>query len=152
LKECLYVLHSVLRGFGELFEEYGYFRPTSRMVGIDREARVKVWINSDFSSYLKSCPLDLERKFYPGGKTPESEDLIIWETIALFRREGLAMEPLPFLNVFSSRLTFSKARQLLGGYAAKAGIGIKHYLESLLPLIHDAVPSSSAPEGSDYDL
>lgn len=39
------------------------------MVGVDKEGRIKVWINSDFSNHIKSCPLDLELKFYPTGKT-----------------------------------------------------------------------------------
>lgn len=55
-EDCASMLYSVLCGFEKLFEWYGYFKPISSMIGIDCEARVKVWINQDFSQNFKHCP------------------------------------------------------------------------------------------------
>lgn len=47
--ENLYVLFSCLDGFEKLFHFVGYFRPEEDFICIDRDGRVKVWLNSDLS-------------------------------------------------------------------------------------------------------
>lgn len=47
--ENLYVLQSVLKGFGVLGGMFGCFEPTESMVGVDTSGRVKVWLNDNLS-------------------------------------------------------------------------------------------------------
>lgn len=44
-EELSYVLHEGLIAFRELFREFGLFRVTNRMIGVNEKGVAKVWIN-----------------------------------------------------------------------------------------------------------
>lgn len=45
----MYVLFNALDGFHKLFQEVGYFRIEEDLICMDKDGRVKVWLNPDLS-------------------------------------------------------------------------------------------------------
>lgn len=41
-------MNASLLGFKELFDKVGSFSVTDHLIGINSEAKIKVWVNSDF--------------------------------------------------------------------------------------------------------
>jgi hypothetical protein len=39
-----------LNGFKQLYDEFGYFTVTQKMIAIDRNGIVRVWLNENFGS------------------------------------------------------------------------------------------------------
>lgn len=60
--ENLYLLLSALDGLEKLYRSVGYFRPTEDLVCMDRDGRVKAWLNPDLSRCLPGAPSENARK------------------------------------------------------------------------------------------
>jgi hypothetical protein len=51
---------AAFEGFEKLYRSIGYFKTSEDMVGIDREGRVKVWLNSNYSKNYLYGPYYIE--------------------------------------------------------------------------------------------
>ena len=49
LSEGLYMLEVALEGYEKMFEKTGYFEVSPDMIGINRQGKVKIWINKNLS-------------------------------------------------------------------------------------------------------
>ena len=48
--QAIYILSESLRGFKECYDKIGPFELNDRMIGLNKEGSVKVWLNENFSS------------------------------------------------------------------------------------------------------
>jgi hypothetical protein len=73
-----------LAGFQKLAEGIGFFRASAEMVGVDGEGRVRVWLNSNFSSNYLYGP------YYVEGRVDRPQELdegaMVEEIIAMVDR------------------------------------------------------------------
>lgn len=46
--DSIHLMNNCLRGFRELYHKTGSFEVSNHMIGINCEAKVKVWLNNDF--------------------------------------------------------------------------------------------------------
>lgn len=49
LEEGLYIIEVALEGYSKMFLKTGYFKVFSDMIGINKQGKVKVWVNKNFS-------------------------------------------------------------------------------------------------------
>jgi hypothetical protein len=56
--ENIYVLLSSLAGFKKLYQIAGYFKITEDLVCMDKDGRVKVWLNPDLSKCFTDTQSD----------------------------------------------------------------------------------------------
>jgi hypothetical protein len=56
-------LKKALRGFGILYDKFGYFTPTSKLIFFDMQKNCKVWISEDVKTTRNMqnphCPKNL---------------------------------------------------------------------------------------------
>lgn len=48
-----YCFLEALKGYHEIYNTMGYIDITSDMIGINKDGKIKVWIDSDFTKNLK---------------------------------------------------------------------------------------------------
>lgn len=61
--DSLHLVNASLLGFRELFDKIGSFSVTDHLIGVNSEAKVKVWVNSDFG-----------KPTHEGGRLVRSDD------------------------------------------------------------------------------
>jgi hypothetical protein len=50
VEEGLFMIDCALDGYNAMFCKTGYFEVSSDMIGVNKQGRVKVWFNKDFST------------------------------------------------------------------------------------------------------
>lgn len=61
LGEALYVLGEALEGYQLLYQHSGYFRVRDEQICVDRNGRVKVWVNAHLARNHPDCDTDCGR-------------------------------------------------------------------------------------------
>jgi hypothetical protein len=126
---------AALAGFQKLHGLIGYFRPSEDMVGIDADGRVRVWLNSNFSSNYLFGPYYVEEA---GEGHEHNEESMVREVVALVERntsyeDEKTQRFSEFLGEAGS-LAFPSAQKIICSYARKHGLIIPKYFVSLLGL------------------
>lgn len=60
--DSLHLLSSCLKGFKELYTKIGSFDVNDHMIGINSEAKVKVWLNADFGKGRNEDSINARRE------------------------------------------------------------------------------------------
>lgn len=141
---------AAFEGFEKLYKHLGYFKTSEDMVGIDREGRVKVWLNSNYSKNYLYGPYYIEGIVDPltGNLEKEGEEAMIWDIVQMIEDNTTEEIFYPFRisQFFLERkgtLSFFVAKGLIYNYAKKYHITIPTYFESILRIFdHSKEPVS----------
>jgi hypothetical protein len=135
------VLASALDGFEKLYSFVGYFQPREDLICIDRDGKVKVWLNPDLS---RGSSIDHDQEVSSDERNIQIEEKMVEEVIKLVENNS-ADEPeleMSFYEYFkrnhkNSRASFREAKVSIYNYAKRYGIDIPHYFESVINLLEE---------------
>lgn len=134
--ENLYLLFSALDGFEKLYQIVGYFKVVEDIICMDKDGRVKVWLNSD----LSMCYTGEEKDC----RSAELEEKMVEEVVALVERNTTEsieadMTVTAFLRLRNRNkgVSFKQAKQEISNYAEKYSVVIPNFFESVIGIFDD---------------
>lgn len=133
--ENLYVLLSALEGFEKLHTAVGSFPISEDLVCMDKDGRVKAWLNAD----LSRCTTVGEERESKNRVKDRGEERMVEEIIQMVEANtaedtGVGMTVTNFikLNYRGKGLTFKQAKQEILHYADRYQAEIPNYFESVI--------------------
>lgn len=114
----------------------GYFKVVEDIICMDKDGRVKVWLNSDLSKCFTSQPKDCH--------SAEFEEKMVDEVVRLVEENTTEsieadMTVTAFLRMRNKNkgLGFKQAKQEVSKYAEKYGVEIPNFFESVIGIFDD---------------
>lgn len=141
LEDSLHMMIASIAGFKKLFDKFGFFSITEKMIGVDSHYTVKVWISENYSAV---------RPDHPSSSTPgEGTEFtlasmvvaIIWNCTNKSQAQMMPETPHKYMTASYQRLSqksaygLKQARLSLFEYAAKYRIAVSHDMRSMSKLI-----------------
>ena len=127
----LYILYASLEGFHTVYHKTGFFEIQEHMVCINKQGKVKVWINDNLS---RQFPESIYRQ------TDGSEEDMVKRMIELIDyNTDDASQPISvpeYIRKHLSRPNFGDAKMLLRQYAKEHGVSIPKSFECILEVLN----------------